>query len=1252
MRKLGTAVFLFLISCSGNESKNGNTPINYKEFVKNHCVGDRFAQGQDDDLYGLECLEGKQLLIKTSKDGDLVSNSTVSDSAKGLRLEGNLTFINKFYTASYTILKNQADDKDIPFLLNFFPKNEKFQGALNTEYRIIFKTDGNYLILYQASKNLQDFPYIELSSLQILRNNKLLKYDPSSYRQEKGDYYMTPFIGYPIKYCKAETIVDAQTGAETFQSRVNCEDSHLKNEKYIKVNLDNKKEYDYLKDSKKDLFLSDYFQGPWYVSEGAIEMPTREGELAPVSARLVAIQKERDNFNLVDMSGDVEERNRQTALKIPVKWLDFEKDQAGNSQYIKFGERKKTDEDAIKRSYMQIDFSNMKIEVPYPAYKTQNDGSVVLYKALKKFKGELEELTVAPDYFSYTHRITIDDPKSPLNGKPVKWKTSFLREKAVDTEGFTPRRWFKDDHDHVFGILWISPQAEQKRAEVTENALLDHFRMIRFNTSLNTEEEQKTKTKTIKWYFSKNSTKDLEYRAVAKKAVQIYNQAFEHISESSGKKIQVQLIDEEEKDLGDLRYNTINLVKTKDLSAGGGGLLGLAPSYVNPDTGQIIGTTANIIVHNQESFFDNVVRDYIRYEIFQKDKRTEKDNEIHIASPYLRQQIKEKCPQADSFIKLIKNSQRQLNPRLDLNDRNLIISCGKELTKQALLGLILHEMGHSFGLAHNFKASTDSLNYYHSVEEIKAIFPDIDSVKEIAHSSSVMDYAKLDQLESQYLGKYDLAALKYLYLEEMELQDGSFKILNINPEPKQQKALNAEILKKRKNYLHCSDFLQETESMCDAFDYGKNPKEIAEEDILSLKRLLNTIRYRYDLDEDFFKNRSNVIGEESYFGAKISIILSRTVFFYNKWLELRNNYLESLHLLDKVSWTLKDQKSIDTYQEIIKKGALNKEYALYEPIRDILPKTIMDLMDLDEMRCHVTDSNGKERALVLESIKNLLRYDYGDNLYVENCFSSQILSFFNKNDLTFNGKQTGYENFNSFYPATSPRSKWDVIPISDMLNTIPGSPYNFISYNMINDALLKWWNEPDKLKELTLKAQNQLLDLEKNKSSFESEKNKILLHSSFSGLNQTLNSPDKKRLLIEHKNNMKFVKYKKGTGPNSFYKQVTEPLSRGISISNIEVPFLETAYNQYSKEQSQQEFLNYLLEREDSFNNQSEQTLVLPFQTDSFSAQVITKYNETLNQIKELEKKAGLSDIEELHKEALKQHNKTLLEVIEDSRFY
>ena len=410
-----------------------------------------------------------------------------------------------------------------------------------------------------------------------------------------------------------------------------------------------------------------------------------------------------------------------------------------------------------------------------------------------------------------------------------------------------------------------------------------------------------------------------------------------------------------------MRHNIINLVKVKDLlSNNASSLLGIAPSYVNPDTGQIIGTTANIFVHTQENSSNLEVRKYIRYEIFQKDKKTDKENEIHIVSPYLRAFIKKECPDVESFIS--EKKREHLKPSDILNDRKLIISCGRQITKRTLLHTILHEMGHNFGLAHNFKASADHVNYYQSVDEIQAIFPNINmDSKEIAQSSSVMDYLRDDKTMMNFLGKYDLAALRYLYFDEIELKDGGFASLNTNSDLKQQKPLNEKILEKRKNYFHCSHdviksatgknkLTEPIASMCEPFDHGRNPGEIVQDRILVFKRGLNRFRYRYDSDPESFIGSLESYSLSGILDSLISQIFTPLESYYDKWLTVRDNYLKKKGA--DLVYILNDQESIEKYKTLVAEGKKdNEKYALYYPVREQMLEFMMELANLDDMKC-------------------------------------------------------------------------------------------------------------------------------------------------------------------------------------------------------------------------------------------------------------------------------------------------------------
>ena len=1161
---------------SPNISEGGLSGLDKKEsrkLVRNNCIRDTFAQGQDKNLFGIECIEGKKLVVKTAKKGKEISTSqTVSEEALGWDLDGkDLDFINKVYDLDYKVLKKKGDDKQIPFLLDFLPLDNEFNGALDTKYEIIFKTMGNYLVLFKASKDIKDLPYTERTSVT-----------------KSGDYHMVPFLGYSIEYCSADPILNSQ-GEETYQHRINC-DSNLNDQKYIKVSRMQAKPYEYLNiEQKRDLFPSDYFNGNWFFTQGPVES-RKDGELSPFQAFLVKVKKNSQSLDFIEASGNVLERNRQVRRSIPVLWKDFEMAKDGD-MFERFGEREHKDSQTIKRKNLQINF-----------------------EILKKEGAEPIHFLVTNDYFSITYELLEEG---------AKYRMSFLREKSVDQEGFKPRRWFLEDHNHIFGVLPISPQDEIKEGEFTEEDRLDQVRMIRFNTSLNSEEEKKTKTKTIKWYFSKNSTQEDSYREIARKAISIYNQAFAYIMKGADKQIKIELVETEEKDLGDLRYNIINLVKSEDVSTLSV-LLGVAPSYSNANTGQIIGTTSNIVIHSLEDSFNLAVRNYIRYELFQKHKRSKEENKQHVVTPHMKKNIENQCPEVEVFIK--QKQAQNLKPRDHLGDKDIILSCGKKISKPALLFVILHEMGHSFGLGHNFKASVDEENYYKSNDEIKNFFPNIPSLSDqIGKTSSVMDYTPSDRPELQYLGKYDLAALRFLYRDQIETKEGGYVSLDIPENPLKQTALSAAIKNKKKEYFHCSDYVMPSgeDIFCRVFDYGSTPLEMVNYYIDKFKRSLITLRYRYDAPDLPLR-----LPPRGYLhNTDIHNIMN----IYYKWLTLRNKYLDSNNLQEKTKYVFNNKKYLEDYKDILRAGLnRNKDYDLFYPVREIVAEFIIDFFFTESMSCIAQDEKNQIQKLNLEDIKAVLRQEHHANLYVEDCYSKQITQFLEDNNLTLM-EQRGVENFTHYYSEGPELNKADVLPVLKLVDRI-------IKYPFFAGWL--WRQEPDLFHKFQTRLDKSFLEKSTGITSADLNMRLFLYQKLYRYLKESLrNRPE---ILKDHTNNYLKYTYSTGTKTDSFYKEISEPLANGLSIEDTGVPFLVKAYKDYQESNEDKNFQDYVIDLNTTLDHTEALKFAIPFNKDTFWEKIILKYNSNIKEIENLnalERARGLSVIEQIKQKDIKFYN-------------
>ncbi len=133
---------------------------------------------------------------------------------------------------------------------------------------------------------------------------------------------------------------------------------------------------------------------------------------------------------------------------------------------------------------------------------------------------------------------------------------------------------------------------------------------------------------------------------------------------------------------------------------------------------------------------------------------------------------------------------------------------------------LVHELGHNLGLRHNFNGSEDKDNFY-SAQERAAM----GLTREIVYSS-VMDYSQNTLNQLPVMGKYDIAALRFGYNNEVEKKDGSIYKLQAGETLESLKAESraADL----KEFQFCTDDHVEVNPGCNRFDEGTNLKEIAQ----------------------------------------------------------------------------------------------------------------------------------------------------------------------------------------------------------------------------------------------------------------------------------------------------------------------------------------------------------------------------------------------------------------------------------------
>ncbi|HET9745050.1 MAG TPA: zinc-dependent metalloprotease [Chitinophagaceae bacterium] len=273
----------------------------------------------------------------------------------------------------------------------------------------------------------------------------------------------------------------------------------------------------------------------------------------------------------------------------------------------------------------------------------------------------------------------------------------------------------------------------------------------------------------IVWWIE--NTTPVEYRQTIKEAGEKWNEAFEKAGFKNAVVMKI-MPDDAKWDPADIRYNVIRWVSSPYPPYGA-----IGPSFVNPKTGQILG--ADITVEWMSGSSSPIAEELFDVKSINTDLPSLllNPNKDDVSFPGYKKWMA--CTLAQELKAQFTTGLTTLEAT-GASDAEI-----KELHKQFLYYLIMHEMGHTMGLNHNMKASQML-----SLAEINN--------KEVTHSKgltgSVMDYpavnVSLDRnKQGDYYttkaGPYDIWAIEFGYtpFSASEEWAGLKKILNRSTEP-------------------------------------------------------------------------------------------------------------------------------------------------------------------------------------------------------------------------------------------------------------------------------------------------------------------------------------------------------------------------------------------------------------------------------------------------------------------------------------
>nr|WP_199080250.1 zinc-dependent metalloprotease [Pedobacter sp. ASV19] len=277
------------------------------------------------------------------------------------------------------------------------------------------------------------------------------------------------------------------------------------------------------------------------------------------------------------------------------------------------------------------------------------------------------------------------------------------------------------------------------------------------------------------------NTTPLEYRPIIKEAGEKWNEAFEKAGFKNAV-VMKQMPDTATWDPADIAYNVIRWVSSAYPSYGA-----IGPSFYNPLTGQILG--ADITVEWRSGAGTVVTDDLFNggnsalklpwenpaEAVSGKSGQMNGFDKNHMASCALAQELSMQYQAGLTAVEALDADMPEAKRAETI----------REMHKQFLYYLIMHEMGHTLGLNHNMKAS-QMLS--------PAQMNDVALTRKIGLQGSVMDYpavnvssdrSKQGDYYTTKAGPYDLWAIEYGYtpFSEAEEEAGLNKILSRSTDP-------------------------------------------------------------------------------------------------------------------------------------------------------------------------------------------------------------------------------------------------------------------------------------------------------------------------------------------------------------------------------------------------------------------------------------------------------------------------------------
>jgi hypothetical protein len=341
----------------------------------------------------------------------------------------------------------------------------------------------------------------------------------------------------------------------------------------------------------------------------------------------------------------------------------------------------------------------------------------------------------------------------------------------------------------------------------------------------------------IVWWIE--NTTPVEYRSIVMDAGNKWNEAFEKAGFKNAVVMKIQP-DDADWDAGDIRYNVIKWVSSPYPPYGAIGM-----HAINPKTGQTIGGD---IVIEWASASSTPIMD----ELYGGPATNAYDR---------RMQAMANLAGSETMCSLSGELREQFMTGLTaLEAADATEPQIKEMHKQFLYYLIMHEMGHTLGLNHNMKASQMLKPSELNNKDLTSKIGLMGSVMDYPAANIALDKSKQGDYYTTKAGPYDLWAIEYGYtpLAEAEEEAALNKILSRSTDPQLAFGNDADDMRSPGKAI---------DPRVNIFDMSADPIGFAEDQFKVIKGIMGNLKTKYSKTGKSYaemRSRYNILNNQRF----------------------------------------------------------------------------------------------------------------------------------------------------------------------------------------------------------------------------------------------------------------------------------------------------------------------------------------------------------------------------------------------------